>query len=101
MDETSKGAEYYAPIEFVAEAGDEGRTLRDVLRKRIGISRRLMVRLKTSEEGLSVNGEKVWPNHKVAEGDIISCVWRRKARKRFCRSRWSWTSCSRMTTCSC
>jgi len=72
MDETSKGTEYYAPIEFVAETGDEGRTLRDVLRKRIGISRRLMVRLKTSEEGLSVNGQKVWPNHKVVAGDVIS-----------------------------
>ena len=72
MDEASKSVEYYAPIEFVAEAGDEGRSLRDVLRKRIGISRRLMVRLKTSEEGLSVNGQKVWPNHKVAEGDVIS-----------------------------
>jgi 23S rRNA pseudouridine1911/1915/1917 synthase len=69
-DENS-GANYYAPIEFVAEASDEGRGLRDVLRKRIGISRRLMVRLKTSEEGLSVNGQKVWPNHRISEGDII------------------------------
>ncbi|MFC4599623.1 RluA family pseudouridine synthase [Cohnella hongkongensis] len=72
MEESNKQAEYYAPIEFVAESADEGRTLRDVLRKRIGISRRLMVRLKTSEEGLSVNGHKVWPNHKIAEGDRIS-----------------------------
>lgn len=63
---------YYAPIEFIANASDEGRGLRDVLRKRIGISRRLMVKLKTSEEGLSVNGEKVWSNHKVSEGDVIS-----------------------------
>jgi len=65
------GETYYEPIEFVAQASDEGRHLRDVLRKRIGISRRLMVRLKTSEEGLSVNGLKVWPNHVVSEGDII------------------------------
>lgn len=65
-------ADYYAPIEFIANASDEGRKLREVLRKRIGISRRLMVRLKTSEEGLSVNGLKVWPNHIVSEGDIIS-----------------------------
>ena len=64
--------EYYEPIEFVAEASDEGRQLREVLRKRIGISRRLMVRLKTSESGLSVNGEKVWPNHRIAEGDVIA-----------------------------
>lgn len=65
-------SDYYAPIQFVANASDEGRGLRDVLRKRIGISRRLMVKLKTSDEGLSVNGEKVWSNHKVSEGDVIS-----------------------------
>ncbi|TFE28085.1 RluA family pseudouridine synthase [Cohnella luojiensis] len=70
--EQNNSAEYYAPIEIIANASDEGRNLRDVLRKRIGISRRLMVRLKTSEEGLSVNGQKVWPNHKVSEGDVIS-----------------------------
>jgi 23S rRNA pseudouridine1911/1915/1917 synthase len=71
-DNSNVNSEYYAPIEFVANASDEGRGLRDVLRKRIGISRRLMVRLKTSEEGLSVNGQKVWSNHKVSEGDVIS-----------------------------
>ncbi|QMV43471.1 RluA family pseudouridine synthase [Cohnella cholangitidis] len=64
--------EYYAPIEYVATASDQGRRLRDVLRKRIGISRRLMVKLKTSDEGLSVNGQKVWPNHTISEGDVIS-----------------------------
>lgn len=72
MTEDNGNAEYYAPIEFVANATDEGRKLRDVLRNRIGISRRLMVRLKTSEEGLSVNGDKVWPNHRISEGDVIS-----------------------------
>ncbi|WP_186438430.1 RluA family pseudouridine synthase [Cohnella terricola] len=72
MTENNGITDYYAPIEFVAEASDEGRRLRDVLRKRIGISRRLMVRLKTSEEGLSVNGQKVWPNHTISEGDVIS-----------------------------
>jgi 23S rRNA pseudouridine1911/1915/1917 synthase len=71
-NEENSSIGYYAPIEFVAEASDDGRGLRDVLRKRIGISRRLMVRLKTSEEGLSVNGQKVWPNHRISEGDVIS-----------------------------
>jgi 23S rRNA pseudouridine1911/1915/1917 synthase len=71
-NEENSSIGYYAPIEFVAEASDDGRGLRDVLRKRIGISRRLMVRLKTSEEGLSVNGQKVWPNHRIFEGDVIS-----------------------------
>jgi len=72
VDQNNSVGNYYSPIEFVANASDEGRKLRDVLRKRIGISRRLMVRLKTSDEGLSVNGQKVWPNHLISEGDIIS-----------------------------
>lgn len=70
--EENRNDGYYAPIEIIANASDEGRGLRDVLRKRIGISRRLMVRLKTSDAGLCVNGEKVWSNHKISEGDIIS-----------------------------
>lgn len=64
-------SDYYAPLAFVAEAADEGRTLRDVLRKRIGISRRLMIKLKTSEEGLTVNGLKALPYDKVSAGDVI------------------------------
>lgn len=64
-------ADYYKPLVFVAGAEDEGRGLRDVLRKRIGISRRLMVRLKTSQEGLTVNGRKALPYDKVSEGDVI------------------------------
>ncbi|MFC5402746.1 RluA family pseudouridine synthase [Cohnella soli] len=63
--------QYYEPIEIVANVSDHGRMLRDVLRKRVGISRRLMVKLKSSDEGLSVNGEKVWSNHVLAEGDVI------------------------------
>ena len=66
-----QSTEYYTPLVFVAEASDEGRNLRDVLRKRIGISRRLMIRLKTSEEGLTVNGAKAMPYHRVSAGDVI------------------------------
>ena len=66
-----KDSEYYKPLVFVADASDDGRGLRDVLRKRIGISRRLMIKLKTSEEGLSVNGHKALPYDKVREGDVI------------------------------
>lgn len=63
---------YYKPLTFVADASDEGRSLRDVLRKRVGISRRLMVRLKTSGEGLSVNGKRARPYDMIAEGDVIA-----------------------------
>lgn len=67
----SNDNEYYKPIVFVADESDEGRGLRDVLRKRIGISRRLMIKLKTSEEGLTVNGRKALPYDKIHAGDTI------------------------------
>ncbi|MFD0671579.1 RluA family pseudouridine synthase [Cohnella sp. GCM10027633] len=67
----TNNGDYYKPLVFVADASDEGCGLRDVLRKRIGISRRLMVRLKTSEEGLTVNGRKALPYDRVSAGDVI------------------------------
>jgi 23S rRNA pseudouridine1911/1915/1917 synthase len=70
MNEDNQG--YYAPLEFVAEAVDDGRYLRDVLRKRLGISRRLMIRLKTSDEGLTVNGQPARAKDTIREGDIIA-----------------------------
>ncbi|WP_052476183.1 RluA family pseudouridine synthase [Cohnella kolymensis] len=70
MNDENSG--YYAPVEFVAEAADDGRYLRDVLRKRVGISRRLMIRLKTSDEGLTVNGERARAMDTIREGDVIA-----------------------------
>ncbi|XID93254.1 RluA family pseudouridine synthase [Paenibacillaceae bacterium WGS1546] len=71
MENDRVRTDYYAPIEIVAEEADEGLSLRDVLRRRIGISRRLMIRLKTSDEGLSVNGEKARPHRRISAGDVI------------------------------
>ncbi|WEK56280.1 MAG: RluA family pseudouridine synthase [Candidatus Cohnella colombiensis] len=69
MNETTT---YYAPLQFIADASDEGRRLRDVLRKRVGISRKLMVKLKMSDEGLTVNGEKARPYDLITAGDVIA-----------------------------
>lgn len=63
---------YYEPLEFAADASDAGRTLRDVLRKRVGISRRLMVKLKTSDAGLMINSQPARPYDRIAEGDVIA-----------------------------
>lgn len=65
-------SDYYAPLQFVADASDHGYYLRDVLKKRLGISRRLMIRLKTSDEGLALNGQRAMAKDKVKEGDVIT-----------------------------
>ncbi|MBB6669703.1 RluA family pseudouridine synthase [Cohnella nanjingensis] len=69
MTERTNG--YYAPLVHVADAQDEGRMLRDVLRHRLGVSRRLWVRLKTTEAGVTINGEKAYSSARLAVGDRI------------------------------
>jgi 23S rRNA pseudouridine1911/1915/1917 synthase len=62
---------YYEPLVLTAEASDAGRILREVLRRRLGISRRLLVKLKSTEEGIAVNGSRARMNDPVAAGDRI------------------------------
>lgn len=62
---------YYEPLLHLVGEADDGRPLGEVLRRRMGISRRLMVKLKTSEEGLSVNGERARSRDLVRAGDRI------------------------------
>lgn len=62
---------YYPPIRLTAEEDDEGRLLREVLYRRMGISRRQLVKLKTTEAGLMVNGIRARTNDRIAAGDRI------------------------------
>lgn len=63
--------DYYAPIVHSVDEADAGRTLRDILKNRMGLSRRLLIKLKTSEEGLTVNGRKAWAKDRLSAGDRI------------------------------
>ncbi|WNC13202.1 RluA family pseudouridine synthase [Brevibacillus brevis] len=60
-------------IRFTADEADEGRTVRDVLQKRYGVSRRLLVRAKF--KGLITrNGQLVFVNEKLRAGDEIAVM---------------------------
>ncbi|MFD2330012.1 RluA family pseudouridine synthase [Cohnella sp. GCM10020058] len=63
---------YYKPLVHVADERDEGRMLRDVLRNRVGISRRLWTKLKASEEGVTVNGNPVFSSFILSAGDVVA-----------------------------
>jgi 23S rRNA pseudouridine1911/1915/1917 synthase len=65
------GNQYYSPLVHVADSMDEGRPLYRVLQRRFGISRRLLVRLKTTEEGITVNGRRARTIDPVSAGDRI------------------------------
>jgi len=60
-------------VRLTLEVGedDHGRTLREVLRRRLGVSRRLLVKLKAEEMGIVRNGRRAWVSETVSAGDRI------------------------------
>ncbi|REK68515.1 MAG: RluA family pseudouridine synthase [Cohnella sp.] len=62
---------YYPPLVHRADEADDGKTLQEILKHRLGVSRRLYVRLKKSEDGLKVNGIRALPGTRIAWGDVI------------------------------
>ncbi|WP_286892535.1 RluA family pseudouridine synthase [Thermobacillus sp.] len=68
MDDTV----YSDPIELIVPQADDGLTVRTVLQKRLGVSRRLLTRLKRTEAGLTVNGRRAFTSDRVSAGDRIA-----------------------------
>ena len=58
-------------IVHVVDGTDAGRKLKEVLRKRLGMSRRMLIRLKSTEGGIRVNGADVRADERVFPGDVI------------------------------
>jgi len=63
---------YYEAIAVTVEPGEAGLTVRRLLERRLGVSRKLLSRLKMTEEGLTLNGERVYTSHKVEVGDVVA-----------------------------
>jgi len=63
---------YYDPLLLEVAAEDEGKTVRTVLERRLGVSRKLMSRLKLTEQGLTLNGKRVFTNERVKAGDCLA-----------------------------
>lgn len=62
---------YYKPLAVKVTAKEHGMTVRTVLERRLGVSRKLLSRIKLTERGLTVNGNRVYTNDKVTEGDLV------------------------------
>ena len=62
---------YYDPIVYVVLPEDEGMLLKTILQKRLGVSRKLMSRVKMTECGIQLNGQRVYISEKVKGGDRI------------------------------
>ncbi|WP_281885250.1 RluA family pseudouridine synthase [Paenibacillus sp. YYML68] len=63
---------YYKPLEYIVPPEDEGLLLRTVLTNRMGLSRKLISRLKLTEQGITVNGERRYIDVKLASGDRVA-----------------------------
>lgn len=62
---------YYPPLSVQVADEDEGKMVRTVLERRLGVSRKLLSRLKLTDLGITVNGERVYTNDRVAAGDLL------------------------------
>lgn len=62
---------YYEPITYIVPEGDDGLELKAILRRRMALSRKLLSRLKLTEEGITVNGERRYTSVRVKTGDVV------------------------------
>jgi len=62
---------YYEPIVYIVPPAEDGWLLKTVLQKRMDISRSLLSRLKQTEYGITVNGNRCYINVRVAAGDCV------------------------------
>lgn len=62
---------YYDPIVYVVTERENGWTLKTLLHKRLGVSRKLTSRLKMTERGITLNGERVYISVHVRAGDLV------------------------------
>lgn len=63
--------QYYNPITYVVPVEEDGWILKTILQKRMNISRKLVSRLKQTEEGIMLNGERVYISVPVRNGDRV------------------------------
>lgn len=62
---------YYPPLSVHVAEDDAGKMVRNVLERRLGVSRKLLSRLKLTQHGITVNGARAYTNDRVAAGDVI------------------------------
>ncbi|WP_409348594.1 RluA family pseudouridine synthase [Paenibacillus phyllosphaerae] len=63
--------QYYEPLSLVVEMKDDGMMVRTLVERRLGVSRKLLSRLKLTEQGITVNGQRVYTNDRVKAGDLV------------------------------
>ncbi|MFD0961384.1 RluA family pseudouridine synthase [Paenibacillus chungangensis] len=62
---------YYKPLTVYATSDDEGKQVRTLLQRRLGVSRKLLSQVKLTEHGLTLNGRRVYTTAIVSAGDVV------------------------------
>lgn len=62
---------YLEPLVYVVSTEDEGSQLKSILRNRMKLSRSLLSKLKQTEQGITLNGERVYTSVTVRAGDRL------------------------------
>lgn len=62
---------YYEPLIYIVPPEEEGFVLKTVLQKRLMVSRKLLSRIKLTEQGITVNGVRQYISVKVKAGDRV------------------------------
>ena len=63
--------EYMAPLTYRVEPEDDGVSLKVILGSRMKLSRTLLAKLKQTERGIELNGQRVYTSVKVRSGDLV------------------------------
>lgn len=64
-------SQYYSPIVYTVTEQEDGWLLKTVLQRRLLVSRKLLSKIKLTEQGVMLNGERVYISVKVAAGDVV------------------------------
>lgn len=62
---------YYTPLSYLVPEAEDGMLLRTILQNRLHVSRKLLSRLKMTERGITVNGERKYITARVQAGDLV------------------------------
>lgn len=62
---------YYEPLTYTVPPEEDGFLLKTILQHRMGLSRKLLSRLKLTEQGITVNGQRVYTTVRVRAGDVV------------------------------
>lgn len=63
---------YYKPITYTVTEKEDGWLLKTVLQRKLGVSRKLLSRIKLTERGVMLNGERVYISVPVKTGDLVA-----------------------------